>query len=91
MLHVLRAAAHCRGVHRIAMIGSLATGKHIPDDADTLVTLAGLDDLAPLARDLLLSLLLELWLAIARRCEVPADVERLLLIPLEAPVTHGGT
>lgn len=32
------------------MIGSLATAKRIPKDADVLVTIADLNDLAPLAR-----------------------------------------
>lgn len=43
-------ASACPGVARIALIGSLATPKPVPKDADMLVTLEDDADLAPLAR-----------------------------------------
>lgn len=50
VLAFVRAARTCPGVRRIALVGSLATEKAVPKDADVLVTLDGLDDLGPLAR-----------------------------------------
>jgi hypothetical protein len=44
------AASACPGVHRIALVGSLATDKPVPKDADLLVTIDGGMDLGPLAR-----------------------------------------
>jgi hypothetical protein len=55
VLAFVRAASTCAGVRRIALVGSLATDKPIPKDADVLVTLdEGLDlaELAPIARRL---------------------------------------
>ena len=55
VLAFVRAASTCAGVRRIALIGSLATDKRVPKDADVLVTLdEGLDlaQLAPIARRL---------------------------------------
>ena len=55
VLAFVRAASKCAGVRRIALVGSLATDKPIPKDADVLVTLdEGLDlaELAPIARRL---------------------------------------
>lgn len=50
VLAFVRAAADCAGVRRIALLGSLATTKPIPKDADLLVTIdAGGADLEPLA------------------------------------------
>ena len=46
----VRAAVACPGVQRIALVGSLATDKAIPKDADLLVTIDGAMDLASLAR-----------------------------------------
>src|SRR5436190_21032409 len=46
----VRAARVCPGVLRIALVGSLATNKAIPKDADVLVTIDGAIDLAELAR-----------------------------------------
>lgn len=46
----VREARACPGVSRIALLGSLATPKPIPKDADVLVTIEPIDDLAPLAR-----------------------------------------
>lgn len=43
------AAKACSGVRRIALLGSLATPKPVPKDADVLVTLDADIDLAPLA------------------------------------------
>ena len=40
----VRQAGSCEGVLRIALIGSLATDKPVPKDADVLVTIdAGMD------------------------------------------------
>ena len=50
VLAFVRSARLCHGVLRIALVGSLATGKPVPKDADVLVTLDGVDDLGPLAR-----------------------------------------
>ena len=49
VLAFVRAASRLPGVLRIALIGSLTTGKPNPKDADLLVTVAGEADLAPLA------------------------------------------
>src|SRR5262252_5139079 len=46
----VRAARTCPGVLRIALMGSLATSKAIPKDADVVVTINGSMDLAELAR-----------------------------------------
>jgi hypothetical protein len=46
----VRAARDCRGVLRIALVGSLTTTKAIPKDADVLVTIDSAMDLAELAR-----------------------------------------
>jgi hypothetical protein len=46
----VRAARDCRGVLRIALLGSLTTTKAVPKDADVLVTIDGAMDLAGLAR-----------------------------------------
>jgi hypothetical protein len=46
----VRAAQVCPGVLRIALIGSLATSKAIPKDADVLVTIDNTMDLTELAR-----------------------------------------
>lgn len=46
----VREARACPGVSRIALLGSLTTPKPIPKDADVLVTIEPIDDLAPLAR-----------------------------------------
>src|SRR5664280_127052 len=46
----VQAAGDCRGVLRIALVGSLTTAKAIPKDADVLVTIDGAMDLAQLAR-----------------------------------------
>jgi hypothetical protein len=46
----VQAARDCRGVLRIALVGSLTTTKAIPKDADVLVTIDGTMDLAGLAR-----------------------------------------
>ena len=49
------AASACAGVRRIALVGSLATTKPIPKDADVLVTLEpelDLEELAPIGRRL---------------------------------------
>lgn len=49
------AAAECAGVRRIALVGSLATTKPLPKDADVLVTLdpdLDLEELAPIGRRL---------------------------------------
>ncbi len=50
MLAFVRSARTCRGVRRIALLGSLATEKPIPKDADVLVTIDPTMDLADLAR-----------------------------------------
>ena len=49
VLTFVRAASVCPGVIRIALLGSLATPKPIPKDADVLVTLKDDVDLAALA------------------------------------------
>jgi hypothetical protein len=49
VLAFVRAAAACPGVIRIALVGSLATSKPIPKDADVLVTLEDGVDLTKLA------------------------------------------
>jgi hypothetical protein len=46
----VRAARLCRGVRRIALLGSLATAKTIPKDVDLLVTVERTIDLTQLAR-----------------------------------------
>ena len=46
----VRAARSTQGVLRIALLGSLATDKPVPKDADALVTIDADMDLAPLAR-----------------------------------------
>ena len=46
----VQAARHCPGVLRIALLGSLATNKAIPKDADVLVTIDHEMNLANLAR-----------------------------------------
>ena len=46
----VQAARDCRGVLRIALLGSLTTIKAIPKDADVLVTIDGVMELAELAR-----------------------------------------
>ncbi len=46
----VREAAGCAGVLRVALIGSLATNKAVPKDADVLVTIDGKMDLTELAR-----------------------------------------
>ena len=45
----VHAAQRCKGVRRIALIGSLATTKALPKDTDLLVTIEHPTDLAPLA------------------------------------------
>ena len=50
VLQFVREAALCPGVMRIALVGSLATLKPIPKDADVLVTMEVETDLAQLAR-----------------------------------------
>jgi hypothetical protein len=50
VLAFVRAARSVPGVHRIALLGSLATAKSVPKDADVLVTIDASIDLAPLAR-----------------------------------------
>ena len=50
VLAFVRAARGCPGVLRVALVGSLATPKSIPKDADILVTIDAAMDLAPLAR-----------------------------------------
>jgi len=45
----LRAACNVEGILRIALIGSLATDKPNPKDADLLITIRDGTDLAPLA------------------------------------------
>jgi hypothetical protein len=46
----VQAARLCPGVRRIALLGSLATDKAIPKDADLLVTIERAMDLTQLAR-----------------------------------------
>lgn len=50
VLAFVLAARACPGVVRIALVGSLATTKPIPKDADVLVTIDEPMDLTPLAR-----------------------------------------
>ena len=50
MLAFVRAARSTPGVLRIALLGSLATDKPVPKDADVLVTIDTAIDLGPLAR-----------------------------------------
>jgi predicted nucleotidyltransferase len=50
VLAFVRAARSTPGVLRIALIGSLATDKPVPKDADVLVTIDPDIDLDPLAR-----------------------------------------
>jgi len=50
VLAFVRAARSTPGVLRIALLGSLATDKPVPKDADVLVTIDADMDLAPLAR-----------------------------------------
>ena len=42
VLAFVRAARSAPGVHRIALLGSLATAKPLPKDADVLVTIDAL-------------------------------------------------
>jgi len=49
VLAFVRAARALPGVQRIALVGSLATDKPVPKDADVLVTIDAAMDLAPLA------------------------------------------
>jgi predicted nucleotidyltransferase len=49
VLAFVRAARSLPGVHRIALVGSLATDKPVPKDADVLVTIDAAMDLARLA------------------------------------------
>jgi len=46
----VQAASECTGVRRIALVGSLATDKAIPKDADVIVTIDAAMDLTELAR-----------------------------------------
>jgi predicted nucleotidyltransferase len=46
----VKAASACPGVRRIALVGSLATDKAVPKDADVLVTIDGAMNLTELAR-----------------------------------------
>jgi hypothetical protein len=50
VLAFVRAARSTPGVLRIALLGSLATDKPVPKDADVLVTIDAAMDLDPLAR-----------------------------------------
>ncbi len=50
VLAFVRAAQATPGVRRIALLGSLATDKPVPKDADVLVTIDATMDLDPLAR-----------------------------------------
>jgi hypothetical protein len=50
VLAFVRGARSLPGVRRIALIGSLATDKRVPKDADVLVTIDAAMDLGPLAR-----------------------------------------
>jgi hypothetical protein len=50
VLAFVREARSTRGVRRIALLGSLATDKPMPKDADVLVTIDAATDLGPLAR-----------------------------------------
>ncbi len=49
VLAFVRAARSCPGVRRIALVGSLATDKPVPKDADVLAVIDVTADLAPLA------------------------------------------
>ena len=49
LLSEVERARDCPGVQRIALVGSLATGKQQPKDADVLVTVGDDADLTPLA------------------------------------------
>jgi hypothetical protein len=49
VLAFVRAARSSPGILRIALVGSLATDKPVPKDADVLVTIDAAMDLAPLA------------------------------------------
>jgi hypothetical protein len=49
VLAFVRAARSLPGVRRIALVGSLATDKPVPKDADVLVTIDAAIDLGPLA------------------------------------------
>jgi hypothetical protein len=46
----VQAASGCAGIFRIALVGSLATTKPVPKDADVLVTIDDTMDLGELAR-----------------------------------------
>lgn len=50
VLAFVRDAKALPGIRRIALVGSLATDKPIPKDADVLVTIDAAMDLSPLAR-----------------------------------------
>jgi hypothetical protein len=50
VLAFVRAARSMPGVLRIALLGSLATDKPVPKDADVLVTIDAAINLGPLAR-----------------------------------------
>jgi hypothetical protein len=50
VLAFVRAARSTPGVHRISLLGSLASDKPVPKDADVLVTIDAAMDLHPLAR-----------------------------------------
>jgi len=50
VLSFVRAARSAPGVHGIALLGSLATAKPVPKDADVLVTIEADIDLSSLAR-----------------------------------------
>jgi hypothetical protein len=49
----VQVARDCRGVLRIALLGSLTTIKAIPKDADVLVTIDGVMELAELGSGLI--------------------------------------
>ena len=49
VLHFVQDARMCQGVLRMALIGSLATAKPLPKDADVLVSIEDGLDLGPLA------------------------------------------
>lgn len=49
VLRFVKYAATCRGVRRVAVVGSLARDKHDPKDADVLVIVDDDADLTPLA------------------------------------------
>ena len=49
VLRFVLEAQNCRGVRRIALIGSLATSKSLPKEADVLVTKKTASILGPLA------------------------------------------